>query len=168
MDRKIRIAFGCEAQVGKDTAFDYLSAKTGGVKFAFADAIYSIQHFAQEVCGFDKTKDREFLQWVGTEWARKKNKNVWVDIVSRKIEKIPDDVPVYVTDVRMQNEMDLLKELGFVLVKIDRPPHLRSEFGSGSKDHESEGALSKSLEWDAIIKNDGTLAHYYEQLDLLV
>ena len=47
---------------GKDTATSYLIAKYGGVRMTFADPIYAIQKYAQDVCGFRNTKDRQFLR----------------------------------------------------------------------------------------------------------
>jgi hypothetical protein len=61
-----RFGFGFEARVGKDTAVEYLIKKHGGVRISFASPIYDILEYAQNVCGFEKVKDREFLQQIRT------------------------------------------------------------------------------------------------------
>ena len=103
------LAFGCEARVGKDTACDYVIKKLteDGIitsRLSFAGALYDILHYAQKTCGFKQSKDRKFLQWIGTEWARSQDPDVWVNIVKREIEKTPTGVHVIVTDVRFPNE----------------------------------------------------------------
>ena len=70
-----KVAFGYKMGVGKDTAVDYLISRHGGKRISFADPIYNIMNYAQEVCGFEPEKDRYFLQLVGTDWARKKDPN---------------------------------------------------------------------------------------------
>ena len=50
----MRIAFGCKMGSGKDTAVSYLISKYGGKRLAFADPIYKIQNYAQQLCGFEK------------------------------------------------------------------------------------------------------------------
>jgi hypothetical protein len=161
-----RIAFGCESGVGKDTAVDYLMAKHPGVRLSFAGAIYDILYHAEEVCGFPKEKDREFLQSVGT-WVRKRDPDVWVRIVCEKIKSIPQDVPIYITDLRQQNEMDALLHLGFTVVRMTRPFGLRNNFGTGNRTHSTEVELLSSPAWDCIIENDGTLQELHQKLDML-
>jgi hypothetical protein len=121
--RVMRVAFGCEARVGKDTACDYLMKKLvlrSPLRLSFAGALYDILYHAQRVCGFPEVKDRKFLQWVGTEWARSQDPDVWINIIRRKIESTPKDVPIIVTDLRFPNEAKMLSEMGFTLVRRRR------------------------------------------------
>lgn len=157
----LRIAFGCQARVGKDTACDYLQQKYGGVIHHFSDSLYDILHYAQRTCGFPIEKDTKFLQWVGTEWGRDKKDSVWVDATLRNV---PNDKPCFIGDVRYPNELEALKKAGFTCVRIvrtDRPIDRNAT-------HSSETALADYNEWDAIITNDGTIQEFYHQLDHLV
>ena len=74
-----KIAFGGKMGVGKDFAVEYLRNRYSGNKLSFAKPIYDILNFAQKTCGFREEKDRQFLQFIGTEWARQKNPDIWVE-----------------------------------------------------------------------------------------
>jgi hypothetical protein len=166
--RVIRLAFGCEARVGKDTACDYLMRKLAPLnpeRMSFAGALYDILYYAQAVCGFPKAKDRKFLQWIGTEWARAQDPDVWINIVRRKIEATPRDVPIIVTDLRFPNEAKMLAEMGFTLVRIMRDPSLRGE--SLNIGHASEIGLL-NYDWDLVIENEGTLQQLYDKMRGLI
>ena len=156
-----RIAFGYKMRCGKDTAVEYLINKYGGTRISFADPLYDILHYAQNVCGFERGKDRKFLQFIGTEWAREKNNNVWIDIAVKKARETRHNV--YVSDVRFRNEFDAMRDNDFVLVKINRG-------GVEKSDHSSEVELDgvPDYEWDFVLDNDGTLEEFYSKIDLCV
>jgi Deoxynucleotide monophosphate kinase len=156
MDKKIRIAFGSQARIGKDTAVEYLLKKHGGVSFSFASTIYDVLYYTQQKCDFKLEKDREFLQMVGT-WARQKNPNVWVNVIIEKIKKIEDSI--FISDVRFPNEVEALKKLGFIFVKIERNENEKL------LKHESETALLNVKWWDYKIENNASLDEFYEKLD---
>lgn len=167
------LAFGYQARVGKDTAAAYLKTKNGGIILSFAKAIYDIMDFAQDTCGFQREKDRHFLQYIGTQWARQKDPDVWLNVVLRKIHDLQEkdsSLPIYITDLRFPNEFDALKTLGFTMINMRRDKD-RADFGNGSTLHESETALIPyTLEgkWDITINNDGTLDELYSKLDFLM
>jgi hypothetical protein len=82
-------------------------------------------------------------------------------------------MPIFISDVRFPNEVEMLKSLGFVLVNITRDPVIRmNAFNSelvqnvGSTTHASETALRgyENL-WDCKIHNDGSLEKFYSELD---
>ena len=73
----LKIAFGCEARVGKSEACLYLKTNYGGTEISFSKSIYDIMYYAQDVCSFEKKKDRDFLQKIGT-WGRNQDENIWV------------------------------------------------------------------------------------------
>lgn len=171
--RPLRLAFGCEARVGKDTACDYLIKSIplkvpGGetpIRLSFAGALYDILYHAQKVCGFPLGKDRKFLQFVGTEWARAQDPKVWINIVKRRIEEMPANVPIIITDVRFQNEAEMLSHLGFQLIRIKRDPIHRTEILNTN--HSSETALL-DYKWDLVLKNNHSLEDFYNKLDVLI
>lgn len=158
---QLKIAFGCQARVGKDTVCEYLQQKYGGKILRFAAPLYDILHFAQDQCGFPRSKDVKFLQWIGTEWAREQNPNVWIDCLLRKVN---DTDNVYVPDLRFQNELAALRQNGFKCVRIvrnDRPI-------DRSANHSSEQELVDFNDWDAVIVNDGSIEDLYQKIDSML
>lgn len=166
----MRIAFGCQARVGKDTAVKYLMTRyPQSIKISFADPLYDILNYAQKICGFTREKDRKFLQWIGTDWAREKDQEVWLKAVERKINKIPNDTAVFISDLRFPNEFDLCKKLGFRMVLLRRNDRVVKDFAATSEaKHKSELCLIERPPecWDYIIDNNGSLENLYSQLDL--
>lgn len=153
----IKVAFGYRCGVGKNTATEIMKENFGGIEVSFASPIYKILHHAQEVCGFTKEKDRKFLQWVGTNWARAKESNVWIRLA---LESCDGYDQCYISDLRFRNEFDALKADGWTLVKLVRPSVSTDRIGSGSSNHISETALDSlsDSEWDHVVVNDGTVA----------
>ena len=162
----MRLAFGYKMGAGKDTAVDYLIQKHGGVQISFAAPIYDIQRYAQERCGFKLEKDRQFLQYIGTDWARKKEPDVWVRLA---VEATPKEGNVFLSDLRFPNEFKALKREGWTCVKLVRP-HQEERKGTGSHSHASETALDviPDNDWDHILYNDGSLEDFHAKLDNLV
>ena len=161
----MKIAFGYKMGVGKDTCADYLIEKYSGSKVSFAKPIYQILHYAQQVCNFDKEKDRKFLQNVG-DWAREKEQNVWVRLA---MESCNDNKSNYfVSDLRYMNEFKSFKDDGWKCVKINRTPPKNRE-GTGSISHKSEIDLDQIPDdkWDLVIDNNGTFEDLYKTLDEL-
>ena len=161
-----RIAFGCQARVGKDTACEYLVNKYGGTVFSFAAPLYEILYFAQDVCGFERAKDRKFLQYIGTEWARAQNPTVWIDIMRKQLEQASG--PLFISDIRFANEADMLHKLGFTLVKIERTVDTNHWPARGDQpNHASESGMN-GYKWDKVVSNNGTLDQFRVKLEQLV
>lgn len=163
----MKVAIHGKAGVGKDTMVNYMISKYGGTKLAFSDPIYEIMYYAQEVCGFDKEKDRKFLQQIGTEWARNKDPNVWVNIALERSKKIKTNV--YITDIRFPNEYEAVRnDEDWLIVKIKRDEELieNNRIGNGNSNHISEKGLEDSL-FNIIIYNNSTLDNFYKQIDNL-
>ncbi len=157
----MRIAFGCQARVGKDTACEYLKKRYGGEIYHFSDPLYQILHYTQDLCGFPRQKDVKFLQWVGTEWGRAQKDTVWIDAV---LDKLPSEGNCYIGDLRFPNEAAALRRAGFVCVRIvrdDRPIDRNAA-------HSSEVALADYEDWDAVLTNNGSIQELYEKLDAVI
>ena len=168
MTKIVRLAFGCQARVGKDASCFYLQQKYPRSKtISFAKPLYDIQHFAQERCGFKKDKDRRFLQWVGSEWARQQDPDVWTDIARNEIHQTPSDMSIFVSDVRFPNELRMLQEEGFKTVRIVRDTN--HTLDKSQQLHTSETSLvDVSLQdWDYVVYNNGTLDDLRFKLDQL-
>lgn len=161
----MKIAFGDKARVGKDTAVEYLISNYGGKKFSFAEDLYKILNFAQKTCGFPIEKDRKFLQFIGTDWAREIDPNVWVNLT---IQKVNDSnvKNAYVSDVRFRNEFDALKNDGWLMVKIKR--EIKKESVGGIESHSSENNDIDDCEWDMVIDNNGSFEELKTELDNIV
>lgn len=158
----MKIAFGYKMGVGKDTACKFMHDNYGGQVISFAEPIYMILNYAQDVCSFPREKDRQFLQYIGSEWARKKDPNVWVNYLLNRGKRVGN---VYVSDVRYKNEFYALKADGFVLVKILRD-NQEDRTGTGSTTHSSEVELDSvpDNQWDYIVDNNGSIEDFYSSL----
>lgn len=157
----LKIAFGCQARVGKDEAAKYIRELFTPDKkvynIAFASPLHELFDHTCSLFGLSNYKDRTYLQFMGV-WARNKNADVFVEIAKEKIEKISDGV-ITVSDVRYKNEFDMLKQHGFIMVRI-------TKHDINLMDHESE-QLGNTVNWDYIIENDGTLDEYHEKIKQL-
>ena len=161
-----KVAFSGAMGTGKDTAVNYFISKVGGTRISFAGPLYDIMNYAQKICGFPQEKDREFLQWVGTDWGRKREDGVWIRIALEKANNEPGNT--FVSDLRFPNELDALKKHGWVCVKLTRNCVDADRAGSGTHAHPSETALNGVNDWDYIINNDGSIEEFHTKLDNLI
>ena len=160
------IGFGCTAQVGKDTAAEYLEKKYPGKvkRVGFADKLKSV---AMELFGLSwdqcygsqeikETVDsrygmtpREIMQGIG-EKMRQVHPSIWVDTLFNV--SIPELVKqgfdcFVISDVRYPNEGDKIHDKGGVVVKVIRR-------GSGvtvGASHSSETAMQDYSNFDFIL-----------------
>jgi hypothetical protein len=159
----LRIGFGSQSRVGKDSAAEHLAARHGGVRLSFAKPIYDIMHDVQARLGLPREKDPEFLQAVG-QWACRRNPYVWVDKLVGQLEDLPPSTNVFVTDVRKEAEATALRQRGFRLVRIVRPDRPIDR----DPTHATETGLQDDAWWDAVVVNDGTLEELHAKVDALV
>lgn len=159
----VRIAFGCQSRVGKDESVKYLIEKYGGTKISFAEPLYMIQNFAQLTCKFPQGKDRRFLEWVGTEWARKRDPDVWVNLALGKAKTIKGNI--YISDIRFPNELITLKKQGWFTIKILREDSLRTEKNTYYVNEEILLGEDYNNLWDVTLYNNSRLEDLYKSLD---
>ncbi len=157
----VKIAFGFQARVGKDTAGAYLAQKEGGVTVAFAKPLHDILKYAQDRLGLACVKDRAFLQTIG-DWGKTKDEMIFVKIA---LSRASENKDVFVTDTRYPNEFEALQTAGFYMVRIVRRAARASEDFVVAR-HSSEHSLY-TAPWDEIIENDGSLDDFYQKLDVL-
>jgi hypothetical protein len=101
-------------------------------------------------------KQRQLLQWWGTEYRRARNPNYWLDYADAQIKASGADV-VLIDDLRFENEFAYVKANGYTVEtrRVGMKP-----ICNGIPGHTSEGAL-KGFPFDYLIEvKDG-------QLDLL-
>lgn len=136
MERMI-IGFCGYAGAGKDTAAEAIRnwARSGAVqRFSFAAPMRDMLSALgvpeaymndralkeQPVPGLGRSY-RQLAQTLGTEWGRVcHGEDFWVKTLAAKIERSRADL-VLITDVRFPNEAAWLKEVGGVLIRVNRP-----------------------------------------------
>jgi hypothetical protein len=105
---------------------------------------------------------RRILQWWGTEYRRAQDPDYWTKAWGRKVEQFDlAHLHVLVDDVRFMNELNVIKEHGGLIVKIERPGF------DGANNHASETSLDAYQAWDRVVVNDGTLAEFKVQIEQL-
>ena len=169
----MKIAFGYKMRSGKDTCAKYLIDKYGGEKISFSKFVYDIMYYAQSICGLKTEKDRKFLQWIGTEWGRKQDPDLWLNLTMKDISETyknyetceNENVNLYCTDVRFINEFQRLKKEGWHMIKIHRD---MSESVETSHISECELDSVNDDEWDFVIANNGSLKKLYNKLDEII
>lgn len=167
MTTGLRLAFGHQARVGKDTVADYIEAHSGPTsRLAFADRLYQITNNIQSTLKFNVEKDGNLLQKEGDLIRNHYGVNVFVDKLVEEVTEIINNDPtmnILITDVRYLNEFEALKKLGFTIVKITRNDRVINR----DSNHTSETSLV-GTKFDSIIDNNGTLQDLYKQVDDLI
>jgi hypothetical protein len=169
-----------KARSGKDTVAERLITHHGYVRRAFADpmraALYALDPYVAtrggtyslrslvDRQGWDQAKAlpdvRRLLQRFGTEVGRAQfGEDFWVDQAVRGV--APGDLVAY-TDVRFANEAAAVRDLGGIVVEVQRP-------GAGLAGNVAAHA-SEHMDFDAdvVLVNDGTLEDLWRSVDALV
>jgi dephospho-CoA kinase len=172
----IRVAFSGKMRSGKDTACDYIinSLMEDGFfvkRMMFADTLKRLGSYIQQECGFPVERDRELYQWLGTDYGRTRDQNVWVNALERQIES-NDSAACFlaVTDMRFPNELAMLKRQGFITLRVVASEATRLSRGADADrlNHESETALDDAEAqglFDYVIENEGSLEEYHAELE---
>lgn len=130
---------------------------------------------------------RKALQLLGTEWGRAVYEDIWVEKTLERADATlkcnvgydPSDGSSYglsepaggvvIPDVRFQNEIDKISTAGGFIVVISRKNEDGSRaMSSGVSNHSSESGISKLVNLDECILNDGTIEQLYHELDVLI
>lgn len=150
---------------GKDTSAAYFVSNFGGTIVSFAAPLYEMQKEIYRIAGLPESKDRKLLQWLGTEWGRSIDENIWVNVAINKIKSMPESENIYVTDCRFANEEKALRELGFSFVMLKAPKEALVERGASGTQHESEKFASTYEGADITIYNNAGLKELHAELD---
>jgi hypothetical protein len=141
------IAFTGLAQSGKTTAANFIQ---GAKILSFADPVKQIALSCFNWDGVKDEKGRKLLQVIGTECGRAYDYDIWVKKMRDLINKIsPLNEIIAIDDCRFDNESNLVRELGGIVIEIHRP-------GCAPDGHASEQGISQNLINNHIM-NDGTL-----------
>lgn len=103
---------------------------------------------------------RYLMQTLGTEWGRDMvHPLLWTTLLMRRIAAADKDVVVLITDVRFDNEAELIERQGGVVVRVSRP-------GLASAEHRSEkGVSSQYIEY--CVHNASTFEYLENQAELI-
>jgi dephospho-CoA kinase len=156
-------------QSGKSTVAKAMTKGFGFVELAFATALKDMLIKAK-ICNYnevyrDKTEySREMLQKIGTDLVRNQiDYNFWCTEMSKSIKDmyVHGLQKIVVSDIRFQNEYDLIKKTFHgAIVKIERDTGIEN-------DHISE-TLMDSFIPDYTIKNDGDIVSLAKTIRLLL
>ena len=151
---------------GKSTVADYFVRKHGFEEFAFAtplkqglalmlrDLGVSLQDFEDpkrkgRLIEAINTTPRYLMQTLGTEWGRNLVRgDLWCQILEARVKQSSAE-RIVISDVRFQEEVDLIKQLGGYIWSVHRPGV------AALARHASEAGISFAP--DAVIVNEGTL-----------
>ncbi len=148
----LRIAFLGQMRAGKDTAAEMCIARYGGEIMKFAQPLYDIQDYIYRRTHQPQgKKDRLLLQWLGTEWGRTINPDLWVSILTEDLKTKTGNL--YITDCRFKNEVQALRDNGFKLFRVERPDEERIKAGASLMTHASERDLDDFDDYDAVLNN---------------
>lgn len=123
----------------------------------------------EEVIESIGTSPRILMQTLGTDWGRKLiDENIWLNCMRERLVRWEESARhgkngavVCITDVRFDNEAEMIKELGGEIVQITRPE--AEKLSVGYDDHISEIGIRPDL-IDMTIDNSGDLYKLYDRL----
>jgi hypothetical protein len=176
------LGFGVTAQVGKDTAAEYIERRFPDAKrISFADRLKEVAQLlfglSYEQCyGPVSVKEkidprygltpREIMQGLGQK-MREIYPDIWIDTVFNitipQLEAVGFDKFV-ISDVRYPNEAKIIERNGGYLVKLERD----AGGVSVGAEHSSETAMNCFNDYFKIIENNGTIDEFFGKIDVLV
>jgi len=165
------IAFTGKMASGKTTAINILNRIASDHMYdskliKFADPLYKIQEYVYQTCNLPqpRPKDRKLLQYLGTEWGRSKDNNLWVNLWRDDVLWSYNYDIIFNDDCRFNNEAEVIRELDGTIIAIESSNKTRaSRITLEGIEHASEkGIDSKYI--DVTIYNDGTLMDLENQL----
>lgn len=181
------------AQHGKDTIGAILG-EVGYKRLSFADGVREVALAIDPLVAIDVLDDthteslrlsevvgvhgwevakswaevRRLLQAIGTEGIRDiVDEDCWVKVLARKLDALPFDQKVVITDVRFPNEAQFLRQVGGEVWRVVRYNRVRGEgsdhflepFDNGlGTDHPSEAHVD-SMYADLEVANDADIDH---------
>jgi len=144
------IAFGHRARHGKDFAAGVVAqAFPYAQRFGFADALKAVCRVQWGM----RAKDADLLQKVGVA-MRSIDPDIWLRALYWTIAERQPRIAL-ITDLRFPNEMDLVKAMNGLAIKVERRDAVGNLFVPADRDpnHISEIALADDHRWDAVIVN---------------
>ena len=110
---------------------------------------------------------RELMQTLGTEWGRQLvDADLWLNLVRNRMASSANDYWVF-DNVRFENEADFIRELGGLIIHIDRTGDELEFMPTPSLEHISEQRLMNHYT-DEFVENDGDFATFIDDVNRLV
>ena len=180
----VLIGFLGKKHCGKDTAGKMLVDTHNFTRMANADPIKLISKelfgFTEEQLNGNKKEEvddywniapRKTFQFIGTDLIRNKIKellpqvtdNFWVLCLERKYNNFMLDNPngnVVITDVRYQNELDMIHKYGGIVIKINRGLSNDQQID----EHESEKHIDSINNYDYCVDNNGSKEEFLQKI----
>lgn len=174
--RPILIGLTGRARSGKTTAAEHLARTYLLEQYAFADplrdglmAIFNLDPTdfegdrKEQPLGWLDCSPRQLMQSMGTEWARNTvHPDVWVKLAEQNLEYMTKALGAVlgfvVSDVRFENEADLIRRRGGTVIHILRPNAL------AVSPHISEAGIAANSA-DLTLPNYGTVEGFLRSLD---
>lgn len=174
--RPILIGLTGRARSGKTTAAEHLARTYLLEQYAFADplrdglmAIFNLDPTdfegdrKEQPLGWLDCSPRQLMQSMGTEWARNTvHPDVWVKLAEQNLEYMTKALGAVlgfvVSDVRFENEADLIRRRGGTIIHILRPNAL------AVNPHISEAGIAANSA-DLTLPNYGTVEGFLRSLD---
>lgn len=166
--------------VGKTEVDQYLQKKHNFKQIAFADALKeTIQLWYPDlpekylhdpnlkesnVKFLDGKTPRQIMQTIGTDLVRDHyDENLWVNVVKRKLSQLEPTDNVVISDIRFQNELDMLAELNLI-EKVLFFRIIRQNQNTKKDLHSTE---NQELVSPLIVNiyNDGSLEELFEKVE---
>jgi hypothetical protein len=166
------VGFAGRIGSGKSTAAAELS-KTGGfqrVRFAgtLKKMMVTLGLSLDEIDGDRKEKPcallcgktpRHAMQTIGTEWGRDLiGEDVWVNAWKHAVSKLPETANVVVDDVRFANEAQAIRDMGGIVVLVER--------GITSTGNHASEAIN--FETDFVLDNTSDLDTFKHRLGMML
>lgn len=165
------------AQVGKDTVANYLALQHGFAKTSFAGPLKSaaavmfnltdeqrLEQNKEVVIPYWGISPRTMYQKLGTEGGRNLfGTDLWLKRWKLEALDLLAKQPVVVSDVRFDNEADIIRNMGGTIVHIKS--HRASPLTTTAKAHASEAGIEFCVATDLQISNDGSYEELYTQVD---
>lgn len=179
----MNITLIASAGTGKDFLAEYLIKKYGYTRYAFADNVKLLAEvWFPDLYGNGEEKPRKLLQDLGTKF-REIDKDVWIDAMFSDIDnnansrkrRIEAQEVIVVTDCRMPNEYEALKNRGFTFIRITTDPAIREarllnrgdKFSENDLKHHTE-SFYDSFECDYEIENNRSVEEAYHVIDEVI
>jgi hypothetical protein len=180
------IGLVAKRQSGKTLVANYLMQNYNYIKLSFASPLKNLvqniflfnddQLFGNSkeiIDPYWKTSPRSLLQFIGTDLFRNElsakfpdiGDNIWIKHMEKKLSQFSDNDKIIIDDVRFNNEIDMIKNFGGIIIKIDRYKNddlLNDKYNM----HQSETDLC-NFSSDITISNNSSINDLYLSIDKL-
>jgi len=166
---------------GKSTVCDMITAELHEYGYEvivkkFAQPLYDMQEFIYKRAYLDQpaTKDRKLLQWLGTEWGRSLDHDLWVDIWEQDVRHdkffTGNDKVIYIADdIRFDNEAEKVTEMGGIVIRVDAPEDIRAaRIKIQNTKHSSEKGISDKYVYATIYNNTNSIESLCQNVQYLM